>query len=454
MQTNFTKKQLSAPRLAEAEAILQKCIQCGLCTATCSSYVLLKDERDSPRGRIYMIKDMLEGNKKNNAKVREHLDKCMSCLSCVTTCPSDVDYMHLSDLARVYIEETGQRSSREKLVRTILTKILPYPGRLRVAMVAGIIARPLRKVFDWLNLKELNAMLNLAQSNPLRKAQFAGPGMAKPHRFRTKRVALLRGCTQQVLRPEINDATVRLLARQGVELIIPQEAGCCGAIAHSMGREDDALQSARNNIDAWYELMRDEPLDAIIINASGCGTNVKDYGNMLAHDPAYARRAEEISAIAQDITEFLINFDQDAPNGWSSIKVAYHSACSMQHGQKVNDEPRYLLQQAGYTVMEIPEGHICCGASGAFNILQPELSADLRDRKAGNIESLKPDVIATGNMGCISQIAAGTDIPIVHTVELLDWALGGPCPRGMEKLKNKVTEVSSIYKDITLEAAE
>ncbi|MGH1353348.1 MAG: glycolate oxidase subunit GlcF [Methyloligellaceae bacterium] len=447
MQTNFTKKQLSAPRLAEAESILQKCVQCGLCNATCSSYVLLKDERDGPRGRIFMIKDMLEGGKRNNSGVREHLDRCMSCLSCVTTCPADVDYMHLVDLAKVYVEETGQRSTREKFFRALLSKILPYPNRFRAALTAAIVIRPFRKVFDWLKLKEISAMLELVPSNPFRKAQFSGPGMAKPHRYRTKRVSLMRGCTQQVLRPEINDATVRLLARQGVEVIIPQESGCCGSLDYNMGKESEALAAARHNVDAWYELMRDEPLDAIIINAGGCGTTVKDYRQMLSHDPAYSRRAEEISDIAQDISEFLVNFDQDAPHGWSSIKVAYHSACTMQHGQKVNDQPRYLLQQAGYTVLEVPEGHICCGSGGTFNMLQPDLASDLRERKVRNIESIRPDVIATGNIGCISQIAAGTDIPIVHTVELLDWALGGPCPRGMEKLRDKVTEVSSIYKE-------
>ncbi len=445
MQTNFSKKQLQSPRLAEAEAILRKCVHCGLCTATCSSYVMLGDERDSPRGRIYLIKDMLEERKRNNEQVRHHLDRCLSCLSCMTTCPSDVDYMHLVDLARVHVEETGQRPLKDRLMRSMLANILPFPFRFRLALIAALIVRPFRNFFKWIGLKEITAMLELANVSPFQRAQFSGPGMAKPHRFRTKRVVLMRGCAQQVLRPEINDATIRLLARQGVEVILPKESGCCGSLTHHMGKEEEALNSARKNIDTWYELMNHEPLDAIIMNASGCGTTVKDYKHMLADDQAYARRAQEISDITKDISEFLMNFEQDAPEGWSSIKVAYHSACSMQHGQNVNSEPRLLLRQAGYTVLEIPEGHICCGSAGTYNILQSDIAQDLRKRKVKNIEKIKPDVIATGNIGCISQIGLGTDIPIVHTVELLDWALGGPCPKGLEGLKHKITNVSTIY---------
>ncbi len=445
MQTNFSPEQLQDPRIAEAESILRKCVHCGLCTATCSTYVLLGDERDSPRGRIYLIKDMFEQDRKASKEVQLHVDRCLSCLSCMTTCPGGVDYMHLVDLARIRIEETQTRSLKDRFIRKILTVVLPYPMRFRLALWAATLVRPFKGLFRIIGLKEIGAMLELAPVLPMRWAKFRGAGVARPHRYRAKRVALLAGCAQQVLRPEINDATVRLLARQGVEVTIAPEAGCCGALVHHMGREAEAIQAAKRNVDAWYELMRDEPLDAVIINASGCGTTVKDYAHMLAQERGYARRAEEIARITQDVTEFLIDYEQDAPQNWSSIKVAYHSACSMQHGQRVNEAPRALLKQAGYTVLEVPEGHICCGSAGTYNILQPKIAEELRDRKVRNIKAVKPDVIAAGNIGCITQIAQGTDIPIVHTVELLDWALGGPCPRGLERLQDKATHISNLY---------
>lgn len=450
MQTNFTAEQLENPRVAEAESILRKCVHCGLCTATCSTYVLLGDERDSPRGRIYLIKDMFEESRSASKEVAFHVDRCLSCLSCMTTCPSGVDYMHLVDLARIHIEETGHRSIKGRLLRKLLAWVLPHPNRFRLALWGAAIGRPFKGLFRVIGLKEIAAMLELAPSGPVQQGKFTGAGIARPHRHRAKRVVLLTGCAQQVLRPEINDATVRLLARQGVEVIISSKAGCCGALVHHLGRKQEAIEAAKTNIDAWFELTRDEPLDAVIINASGCGTVVKDYGHMLSQEPGYARRALEISNITKDITEFLIDYDQDAPRNWSSLKVAYHSACSMQHGQSVNEEPRALLRQAGYTIVEIPEGHICCGSAGTYNILQPELAGQLLKRKVQNIESTKPDVIATGNIGCITQISRGTDIPVVHTVELLDWALGGPCPQGLERLQHKVKSVSSLYTEAAI----
>ncbi|MGI9386970.1 MAG: glycolate oxidase subunit GlcF [Methyloligellaceae bacterium] len=445
MQTNFTSEQLENPRIAEAESILRSCVHCGLCTATCSTYVLLGDERDSPRGRIYLIKDMFEQNRPASKEVTFHVDRCLSCLSCMTTCPSGVDYMHLVDLARTHIEETGQRSVKEKLLRNLLAFVLPYPNRFRLSLWGASLGRPFKGLFKLIGLKEIAAMLELAPSTPPKQGKYTGSGIARPHRHRAKRVVLLTGCAQQVLRPEINDATVRLLARQGIEVIVTSKTGCCGALVHHLGREQEAIEAAKANIDAWYQLTRDEPLDAVIINASGCGTVVKDYGHMLSGEPGYARRALEVSAITKDITEFLVDYDQDAPRNWTSLKVAYHSACSMQHGQSINEEPRALLRQAGYTIVEIPEGHICCGSAGTYNILQPDLAGRLLKRKVQNIESAKPDIIATGNIGCITQIARGTDIPVVHTVELLDWALGGPCPQGLEGLQHKVKSVSSLY---------
>lgn len=442
MQTNFSEKQLSDKSIAAADEILRKCVHCGLCTATCPTYVLLGDERDSPRGRIYLIKEMLEEGKKADKQIQLHMDRCLSCYSCMTTCPSGVDYMHLSDIARLHIEKTGKRSIKSRFLRALLAKILPYPGRVRAALFLSLFAKPFRNIFKSIGLDELNAMIKLAPTKPLRKARYRGGGTARPHFGREKRVALHTGCVQQLLRPEINDATLRVLARQGVEVVIPAKAGCCGAISLHLGREKEAIQFAKRNVDAWHELMHDETLDAIIVNASGCGTVLKDYATILADEPGYAQRAQQLAERTVDISEFMADVSYDAPRNWAAIRVAYHSACSLQHGQKVTDVPFQLLHQAGYTVVDIPEGHLCCGSAGTYNILQPEISAQLLGRKVQNIASVKPDVIATGNIGCITQIASGINIPVVHTVELLDWALGGPCPAELKSLETRTRNIS------------
>jgi glycolate oxidase iron-sulfur subunit len=441
MQTNFTAKQLEDPHLAEANEILGRCVHCGLCTATCSTYVMLGDERDSPRGRIYLMKDMFENDRGASPQVQHHIDRCLSCLSCMTTCPSGVDYMHLVDLARVRIEETGTRTHKERLLRSLLANLIPYPNRFARALKLAPLAKPFRNVLLRLGLKELVAMLDLAPMQAVRAAKYAGPGTAATSMDRRKRVILLAGCAQQVLRPEINDATIRLLARRGVDVEVAPGAGCCGALVHHMGKEGIAIAQAKQNIDAWWKLKSKGPVDAVIVNASGCGTTVKDYGHLLRHEPDYAARAAEIGGLARDVTEFLADYDFGPPVRWSSLRVAYHSACSMQHGQRIDAEPRKLLRDAGFTVLEVPEGHICCGSAGVYNILQPDLAGELRRRKAANIESVRPDVIAAGNLGCITQIGLGTPIPIVHTVELLDWAHGGPVPPGLERLEGFVTDV-------------
>ena len=445
MQTNFKPKQLKDARTAEVDKILRKCVHCGLCTATCPTYVLLGDERDSPRGRIYLIKDMFEQGRKAPAAVQKHVGRCLSCLSCMTTCPSGVDYMHLVDHARTHIEATGRRSLRERLLRNVLAAILPYPSRFRLALQAARVARPFNGVVRRLAPKEVAAMLDLAPTGLLLpKAVFVGAGTAATKAERRKRVILLAGCAQQVLRPDINDATIRLLARRGVDVEVAPNAGCCGALVHHMGREQAALAMAKANIDAWTRVMEkgEQPVDTIIINASGCGTTVKDYGHMLKHDPAYAGPAAHISRMTRDVTEFLAGYDMGPPKRWSRLRVAYHSACSMQHGQRVIEEPRKLLRNAGFTVAEVPEGHLCCGSAGTYNILQPEIASELRDRKSVNIRSVRPDLVATGNIGCITQLEAGSlGIPIVHTIELLDWAYGGPVPRGLEKLEQLAHDV-------------
>jgi glycolate oxidase iron-sulfur subunit len=334
MQTNFQPRQLKNPRTAEVDKILRRCVHCGFCTATCPTYVLLGDERDSPRGRIYLIKEMFERGRRASPAVQHHVDRCLSCLSCMTTCPSGVDYMHLVDHARVHIEQTGKRPMKDRAIRTLIAATLPYPDRLRLALRAARFARPFAGLLRWLGLKEIVAMLELAPMGLLRTGDFAGPGTAATKGERRKRVILLAGCAQQVLRPEINDATIRLLARRGVDVEVAPGAGCCGALVHHMGRESAALSMAKRNVDAWWRLIdKGGPVDAVIVNTSGCGTTVKDYGHMLKHQPKYAERARKLAAMARDVTEFLGSYDMGPPKRWSSLRVAYHSACSMQHGQ-------------------------------------------------------------------------------------------------------------------------
>ena len=441
MQTNFTPEQLLDPNLKEAERILRKCVHCGFCTATCSTYVLDGDERDSPRGRIYLMKDMFEGDKPASGVVQHHIDRCLSCLSCMTTCPSGVDYMHLVDLARTHIEETGARPLKERLLRRLLAFVVPYPDRFRLAVKLSALGRPFVPLMQRMGLKELAAMIDLAPRSLPRSPKYDGPGNAEPTTDRRARVILLAGCAQQVLRPAINDATIRLLGRAGVQVTVSAGAGCCGALTHHMGKEHEALQAMRRNVDAWSKEIAKEPIDAIIINASGCGTTVKDYGYMLRGDPQYAARAAQISALTRDVTEFVSNYDLGAPRRWSSLRIAYHSACSLQHGQRVTDEPKALLKKAGFSVVDVPEGHICCGSAGTYNILQPEMAQRLRERKIANIKQAKPDIVAAGNIGCITQLAGGMSTPIAHTVELLDWAYGGPVPTGLETLGRFATDV-------------
>ncbi len=426
MQTNFSPEQLADPHVAESEKILRRCVHCGFCTATCPTYVLLGDELDSPRGRIYLIKDMLENGRAADRETVTHVDRCLSCLSCMTTCPSGVDYMHLVDHARIHIEKTYRRPLKDRFARSVIAATLPYPRRFRAALGAARLARPmagLLKRIPW--LKTFGVMLDLA---PAALPQAAAKPKIHPAKgARRGRVALLTGCAQPVLRPEINEATIRLLTGQGIEVVVAEEEGCCGALVHHMGREEQALKAARRNIDAWLKAAEESSLDAIVITASGCGTTIKDYGHMLRLDPAYADKAAKVSSLAKDITECLAELDLPEQEA-RGLTVAYHSACSMQHGQKITTMPKQLLKRAGFTVRDPAEGHLCCGSAGTYNILQPEISAKLKARKVRNIEATKPNVIATGNIGCITQIATGTNIPIVHTVELLDWAYGGPKP--------------------------
>ncbi len=435
MQTRFNEQQLRDPDVAESEKILRRCVHCGFCTATCPTYVLLGDELDSPRGRIYLIKDMLENDRPASAEVVKHIDRCLSCLACMTTCPSDVHYMHLVDHARRHIEATYNRPAGDRLLRAVLAGVLPRPMLFRLALLGAKAARPFARLLpESGHAGRLRAMLQLAPLRLPSPSPVDAPQVFRAEGARRARVALLSGCAQQVLAPEINEATIRLLTRHGAEVVVARGAGCCGSLTHHMGKEGPALRSARANIDAWSREHAGAGLDAVVINASGCGTTVKDYGFMLREDEAYADKAARISAIARDVSEVMLDLGLRPAVVDTDLAVAYHSPCSLQHGQRVTAEPKALLAQAGFTVHDVPEGHLCCGSAGTYNKLQPEIANRLRDRKVANIERVAPDVIATGNIGCMTQIASGTRVPIVHTVALLDWATGGPLPAALARL--------------------
>jgi len=426
VQTAFTLQQLADPDIQEADSVLRRCVHCGFCLATCPTYLELGNELDSPRGRIYLIKDMLENDKRASEEVTTHIDRCLSCLSCMTTCPSGVDYMRLVDQARVRIEKTYRRPLLDRLFRALLSAILPYRRRFRMALRLAGLGRALVPVLNGFGLagRRLEAMLALAPARlPARST--IKPGVSfTPEGEQRGRVALLNGCAQSVLDPGINLAALRLLSRFGVEVVFPKGEACCGAIVHHMGRADQARRLARANIDAWMEEIEGEGLDAIVTTTSGCGTTIKDYAHLFRDDPAYAEKAARVAALTADVSEYLALLKLPPSRRGAHVVVAYHAACSLQHGQRVTREPKALLMNAGFEVRDVPEGHICCGSAGTYNILQPDIAERLRDRKVGNIASVAPDVIAAGNIGCIAQIASGTHVPVLHTVELLDWAYG------------------------------
>jgi glycolate dehydrogenase iron-sulfur subunit len=443
MQTNFNALQLGDPVISRADEIIRRCVHCGLCIATCPTYVLTGDERDSPRGRIYLMKQMFE-SRDVTPSTAYHIDRCLSCLSCMTTCPSGVDYMHLVDLARVRIEQKGHRPASQRIVRWFVSRVLPNPNRFRLMLVLGWFAKPFRGAFTKMGFHQAAAALALVPPGALKLKVMKPKSELDPLAPQAKRVALMLGCVQEVLSPSINLAAIRLLKRHGVDVVVVKDEACCGALVHHLGREEEARTFARHNIDAWTASMRERLLDAVVVTAGGCGTMVKDYGNLLARDRGYAERAEYVSGLARDITEFLDEVGLNPPVMWTGLKVAYHSACSLQHGQRLDALPRMLLEQAGFTLVDIPEGHLCCGSAGSYNILEPELSGELRERKLRNIESVKPDLVATGNIGCMAQLQGGLSVPFVHTVELLDWATGGPCPPALAKLKDRAHPIEAL----------
>ncbi|MBV9201614.1 MAG: glycolate oxidase subunit GlcF [Alphaproteobacteria bacterium] len=429
MRTDFTPEQLADPDTKQSEKVLRTCTHCGFCTANCPTYVLLGDELDSPRGRIYLIKDMLASGKVNADTVK-HIDRCLSCLACMTTCPSGVHYMHLIDHARRWIERNYRRPWRDLMLRKLLGTVLSRPPLFRLALRCAIIAKPSARYLP----KWLSPLLALTPDEIPPASAADRPQIFPAEGGRRLRVALLSGCAQRVLAPGINAATVRLLTRHGCEVVVAKGAGCCGALVHHLGQGASALRFARANIDAWECERVASGLDAVVINASGCGTTVKDYGFMLREDPAYAEKAARIAGLARDVSEVIGTLGLNRTSGVVSSenrRVAYHSACSMQHGQKLHAGPKRLLEAAGFESLEVPEGHLCCGSAGTYNLLQPQIADALRDRKLANIAATEPDLVATGNIGCITQLAGGCPVPIVHTVELLDWATGGPEPKAL-----------------------
>jgi glycolate oxidase iron-sulfur subunit len=429
MQTRFSAAALADPDMAASEAVIRKCVHCGFCTATCPTYVILGDELDSPRGRIYLMKEMLEHEREPTPEVVKHIDRCLSCLSCMTTCPSGVNYMHLVDHARAYVQDRYRRPWRERLIRGVLAAVLPHQGRFRFALTLARLAKPMEPLIGKMEaFKSLSAMLALAPSKPL-----PGPPSPPPPApaGSTGRVALLQGCAEPVLRPEIRNAAIRLLTRAGKAVVLAPGEVCCGALVHHMGRKEAGLDAARRNVDAWMREIEGDGLDAILVTASGCGTMIKDYGFMLREDAVYAERAAKVSALARDISEFLDAVELPPATGAEPLRVAYHAACSLQHGQKITEAPKRLLTAAGFEVKTPLEAHLCCGSAGVYNILQPELADQIGTRKAAQLDRLQADVIATGNIGCATQLALKTRTPVVHTVELLDWAAGGPRPASL-----------------------
>jgi glycolate oxidase iron-sulfur subunit len=434
MKTEFSLAQLADSDIAEADKILRACVHCGFCTATCPTYVLLGDELDSPRGRIYLIKEMLEKDRRPTGEVVKHIDRCLSCLACMTTCPSGVNYMHLVDQARVRIERDYSRPLTEQWLRAVLTFVLPRPQWFRASMWLARLGRPFAALLPAGEatatptlLRRIKAMLALSPG------RLPAPGPAGGTVFpalvqRRGRVALLQGCAQQVLAPRINQAAVNVLTRHGVEVVLVKDEQCCGALTHHLGNDGDALARARANIDVWRREAEQGGLDAILVTTSGCGTVIKDYGYLLREDREYAAPAAQISALAKDITEYLSGIELLPSGQQGNVKVAYHAACSLQHGQKITHAPKDLLSKNGFVVKDVPESHLCCGSAGTYNILQPDIANRLRDRKVANIASVEPDMIAAGNIGCMVQIAGGTSVPVVHTIELLDWATGGRRP--------------------------
>jgi glycolate oxidase iron-sulfur subunit len=404
MQTNLADFIKDTPEGQEADAILRSCVHCGFCTATCPTYQLLGDELDGPRGRIYLIKQVLEG-KAATQKTQMHLDRCLTCRNCESTCPSGVQYGRLVDIGRGIVEKQVKRPLAQQLVRTALKEILPRKSVFNPAMKLGQLVRPL-----------LPAVLK-------NKVPEARPVGVWPSRSHARKMLLLDGCVQPAMSPNINAATARVLDALDVQLIVAPKAGCCGAIRHHLNDQGGALDDMRRNIDAWWPYV-EAGAEAIVMTASGCGVTVKEYGHLLAHDPAYAARAARISELTKDLSEIMPAFEQQLVAKVKVKKrVAYHPPCTLQHGQQIRGKVEGVLRAVGVDVTLCADSHLCCGSAGTYSVLQPELSYQLRDNKLKNLEATQADEIVSANIGCLTHLQSGTNTPVRHWIELIDSAL-------------------------------
>lgn len=441
MQTHFTPDQLLDPQIREADAILRKCVHCGFCVATCPTYVLTGDERDSPRGRIWLMRELLESPETVSAETGFHLDRCLGCMSCMTTCPSGVDYNNLLDIGRERIERKVERPLADRVRRRLLARIIPHAARFHLLLRFGRLAA----LFAPLMPTHIRAALTKVPSRLAKLDRIGGKTMSfKPGVQAKKHVILLAGCAQRALDPAINASTVRVLNKLGVEVTVRAEAHCCGALAHHIGEAAAAAAAMRATLGAWRDELQSRKVDAILVNASGCGTMIKDYAHITANSFAanvggdanrcptnqqLVETARQVSAMTMDICEFLAELTladivERAREGRGEI--TYHSACSLQHGQKIHDLPMQLLRQVGFVVRQPQEPHLCCGSAGVYNILQPEMADGLRSRKLDNLKRAGAPFVAAGNIGCITQLDG--DLPVRHTIQYIDWACGGPPP--------------------------
>lgn len=438
--------ELSQSPADEVREIVASCTQCGICDASCPTYILDGDQRDGPRGRITMIGEMFRAtDMQPTVTARRHIGRCLSCMACVTDCPAGVDYGRLIQHAKSHLRVSATSTPRARLIEWAAIQTVPYPRRLGWMMRLAPMLKPVARVLRWFRMKDLARLAEVVPSQSSSRPAFSGPGTAATTRERRGRVILLAGCAQQVLRPAINDATIRLLARSGIDVEVAAGAGCCGRPASQIGDLRQAQVFARANIDAWSKAIARTPdappIDAIVFNSAGCGAEVKGYPQLLADDPAYAERATEIAALARDVAEFLGTRGLGPPRRWSSLKIAYQAPCALHHAQSVVDQPGQLIYEAGFTVVTPRESGVCCGAGGAYAFAEPEIANALRNRKLGNITELRPDVIATGSISCLKHLQDITAIPVVHTVELLDWAHGGPIPANLQGFEGAATDV-------------
>jgi glycolate oxidase iron-sulfur subunit len=406
MQTNLADFIKGTPEGIEAEAILRACVHCGFCTATCPTYQLLGDELDGPRGRIYLIKQVLEGAEPTH-KTQLHLDRCLTCRNCETTCPSGVKYGRLVDIGRKVVEERVARPLGERIKRTTLKEFLPRSALFKPAFKAGQLVRPL---------------LSKGLQDKLQPARDAGRWPTRTH---ARKMLVLDGCVQPAMAPNINAATARVLDAMQVQLVVAPRAGCCGAVRYHMNDQAGGLDDMRRNIDAWWPYV--DQVEAIVMTASGCGVTVKEYGHLLAHDSAYADKARRISEMTRDLSEIMPQFEVELAarlQGRAGKRVAWHPPCTLQHGQQIRGKVEGVLRAAGVDVVLCAESHLCCGSAGAYSVLNPEIAHALRDRKLANLEATGADEIVSANIGCLTHLQSGTETPVTHWIELIDRVLG------------------------------